>query len=165
MLPYKVACGRTHTNVFSGSKNLDLAQQRAAPIFCSLELVPFRLTPNVQKLIGEVRMEGILSMHLMVIAKCLSNPAYNISHFLDLFIRDEAVAWYTQRRKRSSLPDEQLQEIVRVNVDYIIRRISQMARVDGTGHGIASQYILNLIGHAVNPRNLASTDTLWMAYF
>jgi len=165
MLPYKVACGRTHTNVFSGSKTLDLAQQRAAPIFCSLELVPFRLTPNVQKLIGEVRMEGILSMHLMVIAKCLSNPPYNISHFLDLFIRDEAIAWYTQRRKRSSLPDEQLQEIVRVNVDYIIRRISQMARVDGTGHGIASQYILNLIGHAVNPRNLASTDTLWMAYF
>lgn len=165
MLPYKVACGRTHTNVFSGSKTLDLAQQRAAPIFCSLELVPFRLTPNVQKLIGEVRMEGILSMHLMVIAQCLSNPAYKIGHFLDLFIRDEVIAWYTQRRKRSSLPDEQLQEIVRVNVDYIIRRISQMARVDGTGHGIASQYILNLIGHAVNPRNLASTDTLWMAYF
>ncbi|QPG74496.1 hypothetical protein FOA43_001826 [Brettanomyces nanus] len=163
MLPYKVACGKTHTNLFANS-SLDPAAQKAAPIFCSLELVPFRLTPNVQKLIGEAGMEGILSMHLMAIAQCLANPAYKIEHFLDLFIRDEVIAWFTQRHKPST-QDPQLREIVKVNVDYIIKRIYQMAHVDSSGQQVASQYVLNLIGHAVNPRNLASTDTLWMAYF
>lgn len=163
MLPYKVACGKTHTNVFANS-SLDPADQRAAPIFCSLELVPFRLTPNVQKLVGEAGMEGILSVHMMVIAQCLANPAYKIEHLLDLFIRDEVIAWFTQRHRSSAL-DSQLREIVRVNVDYIIKRISQLAHLDANGQGVVSQYVLNLMGHAVNPRNLASTDALWMAYF
>ncbi|KAG7751109.1 hypothetical protein KL911_003556 [Ogataea haglerorum] len=160
MLPYKVASGKTHSNAFANS-TLDVSAQRAAPLFCSLEMVPFRLTPNVQKLIGEAGMEGILSAHIMIIAQCLSDPQYEMEHFLSLFVRDEVVAWFTQQH-RPSAGDPHLREIVRVNVNYVTKRVAQLGHMEG--QGIASQFILNLIAHAVNPRNLASTDTLWMAY-
>ncbi|GME80591.1 unnamed protein product [Ambrosiozyma monospora] len=163
MLPYRVASGKTHTTAFNNS-TLDVSAQRAAPLFCSLELVPFRLTPNVQKLIGEAGMEGILSMHMMIIAQCLSDPEYEIEHFLSLFVRDEIITWFTQQHRPAS-HDPHLREIVRVNVEYVIKRVTQLAHMDSSGQGVASQYILNLISHAVNPRNLASSDTLWMAYF
>ncbi|ODV87142.1 hypothetical protein CANARDRAFT_26566 [[Candida] arabinofermentans NRRL YB-2248] len=163
MLPYKVASGKTHSTAFATS-SLDVSAQRAAPLFCSLELVPFRLTPNVQKLIGEAGLEGILSMHIMIIAQCLADPEYEIEHYLSLFVRDEMIAWFTQQH-RPSAQDPHLREIVRVNVDFVIKRVMQLAHMDTNSQGVASQFILNLIAHAVNPRNLASTDTLWMAYF
>lgn len=34
-----------------------------------------------------------------------------------------------------------------------------------SANGVANQHVLELISQAVNPRNLASADTLWMAYF
>lgn len=163
MLPYKVVGAKTPQNIFQNS-SLDVSAQRAAPMFCSLELVPFRLTPNVQELIGPIGSEGILSMHMMLIAQCLADPQYEIEHFLTLFIRDEIQAWYLQRMKLTLQDTPNLQEIVRVNVDYLIKRIRQLANTDTYGQSISSQYIVNLITHAVNPRNLASTDTLWMAY-
>ncbi|TID14916.1 hypothetical protein CANINC_004587 [Pichia inconspicua] len=163
MLPYKVVGGKTPQNIFQNS-SLDVSAQRAAPMFCSLELVPFRLTPNIQELIGPIGSEGILSMHMMLIAQCLADPQYEIEHFLTLFIRDEIEAWYLQRMKLTVQDTPNLQEIVRVNVDYLIKRVRQLSNTDTYGQSISSQYIVNLITHAVNPRNLASTDTLWMAY-
>lgn len=164
MLPYKVVGGKTPHNIFQNSF-LDVSAQRAAPMFCSLELVPFRLTPNIQELIGPIGSEGILSMHMMIIAQCLSDPQYEIEHFLNLFIRDEIQSWYAQRM-RSTTPQEtpNLKEIVRVNVEYLIKRITQLANTENFGQSVSSQFVVNLITHAVNPRNLASTDTLWMAY-
>lgn len=163
MLPYKVVGGKTPHNIFQNSF-LDVSAQRAAPMFCSLELVPFRLTPNIQELIGPVGSEGILSMHLMIIAQCLADPQYEIEHFLNLFIRDEIQSWYAQRVRSSTQDTPNLREIVRVNVEYLIKRITQLANTENFGQSVSSQFVVNLITHAVNPRNLASTDTLWMAY-
>ena len=39
-----------------------------------------------------------------------------------------------------------------------------MGHVSPNG-GVATQNVLELISQAVNPRNLAAADTLWMAYF
>jgi transformation/transcription domain-associated protein len=163
MLPYKVVGAKTPHNIFQNS-SLDVSAQRAAPMFCSLELVPFRLTPNIQELIGPIGSEGILSMHMMLIAQCLADPQYEIEHFLNLFIRDEIQSWYAQRMRSGNQETPNLREIVKVNVDYIVKRLQQLANSDTYGQSVSSQYIVNLITHAVNPRNLASTDTLWMAY-
>lgn len=163
MLPYKVVGGKTPHNIFQNSF-LDVSAQRAAPMFCSLELVPFRLTPNIQELIGPVGSEGVLSMHLMIIAQCLADPQYEIEHFLNLFIRDEIQSWYAQRIRSTNQETPNLREIVRVNVEYLIKRITQLANTENFGQSVSSQFVVNLITHAVNPRNLASTDTLWMAY-
>lgn len=44
------------------------------PICVTGELVPFRLTPNMQHFIGPVFTEGILASGIMTIARCLSEP-------------------------------------------------------------------------------------------
>ncbi|OWB72805.1 hypothetical protein B5S31_g2527 [[Candida] boidinii] len=163
MLPYKVASGKVKTNAFENS-SLDVSSQRAAPLICNTELVPFRLTPNIQKLIGEAGLEGILAMHILIITQCLSDPEYEIEHFLSLFIRDEIVAWFTQQHV-SNVSETQIREIVRVNVEYIVKRITQLGHVDSNNPGISSHNVLDLFSRAVNPRNLANADTLWMAYF
>ena len=163
MLPYEVAGAKTPHNIFQNS-SLDVSAQRAAPMFCSLELVPFRLTPNVQELIGPIGSEGILSMHMLAIAQSLGDPQYEIEHFLNLFVKDELQAWYAQRMRGLNVEAPNLKEIVTVNVEYLIKRIQQLANNDSAGTTVCSQSVINLIAHAVNPRNLASTDTLWMAY-
>jgi transformation/transcription domain-associated protein len=163
MLPYKVVAAKSPNNIFQNS-SLDVSAQRAAPMFSSLELVPFRLTPNIQELIGPIGSEGIFSMHMMIIAQCLSDPEYEIDHFMNLFIKDDILSWYAQRTRYVSQDPPNLREIVKHNVEYLIKRLGQLANTDNYGQSVSSQYIVNLITHAVNPRNLASTDTLWMAY-
>lgn len=163
MLPYKVVVAKTPHNIFQNS-SLDVSTQRAAPMFCSMELVPFRLTPNIQELIGPIGSEGILSIHMMLISQCLTDPQYEIEHFLNLFIRDEIQSWYAQRIRSANQDIPNLREVVKVNVEYLVKRVQQLSNTDTYGQSISSQYIINLITHAVNPRNLASTDTLWMSY-
>jgi len=45
-----------------------------APVFASNDAVPFRLTPNMQKFLGPLPTEGILTSGIMVIARCLTEP-------------------------------------------------------------------------------------------
>lgn len=166
MLPYKIAAGKTANNIMQNA-NMDVSQQRAAPIFCTLETVPFRLTPNIQELIGAVGTEGILSVHMVLIAQCLADPSYNISHFLNLFVRDEVMTWYTQRKKNIGSDIANLQEIVTVNVESISKKILSVANFDNQNQNqsVSSQVAVNLIAHAVNPRHLANSDSSWMPYF
>ena len=45
-----------------------------APIFASSDVVPFRLTPSLQRFIGSVFQEGILVPSLMAIGRGLTEP-------------------------------------------------------------------------------------------
>ncbi|ODQ81952.1 hypothetical protein BABINDRAFT_160169 [Babjeviella inositovora NRRL Y-12698] len=161
MLPSKVPSGRVSTTAYASS-NMDVSTQRAAPVFHNGEPVPFRLTPNVQKLIGESGLEGILSTYILTIANCLSEPEYDMEQYMSLFVRDEVISWFTQQH-RPSAQDPQLREIVRVNVDFIVKKTASLGHVS-SGNSVATQYVLELISQAVNPRNLAGADSLWMAY-
>ncbi|ODV96782.1 hypothetical protein PACTADRAFT_39977 [Pachysolen tannophilus NRRL Y-2460] len=161
MLPCKIACGRTTSTAFKDS-TLDISNQRAAPLLHNAEPIPFRLTPNIQKLIGEAGLEGILSVNVLTIANSLSDPDFDMEQYLSLFVRDEIISWFTQQH-RPSAQDPQLREIVRVNVELLVKRVAQLGS-QGTKPGVASQFVLDLIAQAVNPRNLAAIDTLWMSY-
>lgn len=159
MLPYKMP-----------NKNaLDNAQQqqngKPAPIFVNAEQVPFRLTPNIQKLIGETGLEGILSVYMLCIARALLEPESDLEQYLTLFVRDEVVSWLQQHDKSVlNSPDKQFRDMVRLNVESIIRRVMTMGHVS-SNNAVANQNALELISQSVNPRNLATADTLWMAYF
>ena len=157
MLPCKIA---------SKNASLDGSQGgRPAPLFYNAEMVPFRLTPNIQKLIGETGMEGILSVYLLAIARALTEPESDLEQYLTLFVRDEVISWCNQQDPPRSLPqDSQLREIVRMNVDLVIKRVLTMGH-PSNNQAVTTQNILDLISQAVNPRNLAAADTLWMAYF
>lgn len=156
MLPSKIA-----------SKNslADSPQGKLAPLFYNAEMVPFRLTPNIQKLIGENSLEGILAVYVLCIARALAEPESDLENYLTLFVKDEVNSWCLQQDPPKPIPqDKQLRDIVRLNVDTIIKRVLSMGHI-ASSPTVATQNVLELISQAVNPRNLAAADTLWMAYF
>lgn len=157
MLPCKIASKNASLDSLNGG--------RPAPLFYNAEMVPFRLTPNIQKLIGKSGLEGILSVYVLVIARVLTEPKSDLDQYLTLFVRDEVISWCTQQDPPRPVPqDNQLREIVMLNVDLIIKRVLSMAHGNSTSN-VTTQSVLELIAQAVNPHNLAAADTLWMAYF
>ncbi|GMM36217.1 hypothetical protein DASC09_035420 [Saccharomycopsis crataegensis] len=144
-----------------GQSLLNPAYQRKSPVIHSNETVPFRLTPNIQKFIGEIGVEGILSVYFLVIARCFSEPEFELDHYLNLFVRDEIIAFFSQNM-RSSFQGALLREIVRVNSDLIIGNVVKAGSVNNSK--VATQNVNELISHAVNPRHLAQFDSLWRSY-
>lgn len=162
MLPSKLASTKSNTNIFQDTK-MDINAQRAAPVFYNQEAVPFRLTPNIQELIGEAGLEGILTVHILCIAKALTEHDSDLETFLPLFIRDETISWYTQHHKSSS-DEPHLKEIVMSNVGAIVKKVTDIAEEVDIPNVQPNFKILELMQHAVNPRNLAVQENLWMAY-
>jgi phosphatidylinositol kinase/protein kinase (PI-3 family) len=50
-----------------------------APVFASSDVVPFRLTPSLQRFIGSVFQEGILVPSLMAIGRGLTEPEVGVA--------------------------------------------------------------------------------------
>ncbi|ODQ63382.1 hypothetical protein NADFUDRAFT_28952 [Nadsonia fulvescens var. elongata DSM 6958] len=160
--PHKLLINQGSGDVWATEMLPTIPPQKSSPAFHNGEPVAFRLTPNIQALMGPTALEGLFSMSVMNIARCLTEPELDLEQYLSLFVRDEMISWYTQQH-RPSVQDQQLREIVRVNVETIVKRAISLAQV-GQGNIPANQTVIDLISQAVNPRNLALTDHLWMAY-
>ena len=132
------------------------------PFFHNPEPVPFRLTPNLQTLMGPLATEGIFACSLMAIARCLVEPEHELEHALTLFIRDEMIFWLTSNH-RSNISENQLRETVQMNSDSIVKRAMSLAH-NPSGNLPANQTVIDAIAKAVNPLNLAQCDVLWMPY-
>ncbi|CEP62323.1 histone acetyltransferase TRA1 LALA0_S05e03004g [Lachancea lanzarotensis] len=159
MLPARYPYERVKQTV----KNFEAKIPADSPVFHNNEAVPFRLTPNVQKLIGDSGLEGILSVNVFVVARALLEPENELNTYLSLFIRDEVISWYSNLH-RSIVEDPQLREIVRTNVDLITRKTAQLGHLSSKP-SVATQYVLDAISAAVSPRNLAKMDQSFMPYF
>lgn len=48
-----------------------------APVFMTNDTVPFRFTPNMQRFVGPVFIEGLLTASIMAIGRCLTAPQVN----------------------------------------------------------------------------------------
>jgi len=68
--PNKMSIARRTGNIW-GSELLPMLSP-SKPLFITTEQVPFRFTPNLQKLIGPIHQEGIFTCALMAIARCLT---------------------------------------------------------------------------------------------
>ncbi|CCF58558.1 hypothetical protein KAFR_0E04070 [Kazachstania africana CBS 2517] len=134
-----------------------------APIFHNNEPVPFRLTPNIQKLIGDSALEGVFSIDMFTLARSLIDAENELNTYLTLFIRDEIISWYSNLH-RPITENPQLTEMVKSNVGLIIKRVSQLSHLSSTPN-VTTQFVLDCISSAVNPRNLAATDSSYMAWF
>ncbi|KID86829.1 histone acetylase complex subunit [Metarhizium guizhouense ARSEF 977] len=132
------------------------------PFFHNPEPVPFRLTPNLQVLMGPLATEGIYACSLMAIARCLTEPEHELEHALTLFVRDEMIFWLTSSH-RNGISESQLRESVQVNSDSIVKRAASLAH-NPSGNLPANQTVIDAIAKAVNPMNLAQCDALWMPY-
>lgn len=149
------------------SKNLVDSSQKlmTTPLFHNVESVPFRLTPNIQRFIGETGMEGILTVYIFCISKALTDSDSYLEYFLTLFVRDEVITWVSKQSNSMNIfQDKQLKEMVLINVELIIKKVNSMCQILPTTEN-TNKHILDLISQAVNPYNLASNDCLWMPYF
>lgn len=182
--PNKMSIARRNGNIW-GSELLPF-MPTTRPYFGNPEPVPFRLTPNLQTLMGPIHTEGIFTCALMAIARCLtSDSSYTtaqtpangaapangmlegtnceLEHHLSIFIRDEMTFWYTSSH-RQSIKENELRENVQRNADAIVNKALVIAKEPAAGNLPASQSVLDLVARATNPEKLCQTDLLWMPW-
>ncbi|KAF2090684.1 hypothetical protein K490DRAFT_53653 [Saccharata proteae CBS 121410] len=161
--PHKMSISRATGRIW-GSELIP-AMAGGKPLFHNPEHVPFRLTPNLQTMMGPLATEGIFAPALMAIARCLVEPEGELEMQLSIFVRDEMVHWHTtQHRSNSNVQEGALQESVQNNSDMIVKRAKSLAEVPSSGNLPANQTVVDLVAHAVNPTKLCMTDPLWMPY-
>lgn len=160
--PHKLSIARGTGKVWG--TELIPAMAAGKPFFHNPEPVPFRLTPNLQTLMGPLATEGIFAPAIMAIARCLTEPEGELEMQLSIFVRDEMTFWYTQQHRQNVL-DGQLRESVQTNSEMIVKRAVSLAQPpQGASNLPANQTIVDLVSHAVNPQKLCQADPLWMAY-
>lgn len=175
--PNKMSIARSTGNVW-GSE-LVPAMSGNRPFFQNPEPVPFRLTPNLQVLMGPIRTEGIFVCALMAIARCLTSEPHtspsaspngtvegansDMENQLSIFIRDEMAFWYTSQHRQNP-KDGELRESVQKNADNIVNKAVALAKEPAAGNLPASQSVLDFVAKATNPANLSQTDLLFMPW-
>ena len=162
--PHKLTISRATGNIWGSELIPAIVNNR--PIFHNPEQVPFRLTPNLQTLMGPLATEGLFSAALMAIARCLTEvhhePGNELEQQLSIFVRDEMIFWFTQQHK-SGPWETQLRETVQANSELVVKRAVSLAKPpDGTLP--ANQTVVDLIARAVDPKALGVMDALWMAW-
>lgn len=161
--PQKIHIARGTGNIWSSELLSFMTPGR--PFFSSVEHVPFRLTPNLQTLMGPLATEGIFSCSIMAIARCLTEPEFELEHALTLFVRDEVMFWFTSSHNRvGQITEGQLRDTVQTNCELIVKRAMSLTTTDPEAKVPANQTVIDLISKAVNPINLALMDALWQAY-
>lgn len=158
--PAKMNIARGSGNIW-GSELMSF-MSASKPFFHNPEPVPFRLTPNLQTLMGPLATEGIFACSLMAIARCLTEPEQELEHALTLFVRDEMIFWLTSSH-RSAISESQLRDSVQLNSESIVKRAVSLAH-NPSGNLPANQTVIDAIAKAVNPMNLAQCEALWMPY-
>ncbi|CAZ79218.1 unnamed protein product [Tuber melanosporum] len=159
--PHKMFIARETGNIWGSELIPAMASTNA--YFHNNESVPFRFSPNIQTLMGPIAIEGIFSCAVMAIARCLTEPEFELEQHLSVFVRDEMIFWFTQQH-RSSIGEQQLRERVQANSEIIVRRATSLAQSSGAGGIPANQTVIDFISKASNPMNLAQLDNLWMPY-
>ncbi|KAK4147258.1 uncharacterized protein C8A04DRAFT_9288 [Dichotomopilus funicola] len=159
--PHKINIARGSGNIWGSELISFMATNR--PYFHNQEPVPFRLTPNLQTLMGPLATEGIFASAIMAIARCLTEPEFQLEHALTLFVRDEMMFWFTSGLGAGGLTEAQLRDTVQGNSEMIVKKAVSLAQAPA-GNLPAHQTVIDLIAKAVNPMNLAMCDALWMPY-
>jgi transformation/transcription domain-associated protein len=161
--PQKINIARGSGKIWGSELMSHMSTQK--PFFHNPEPVPFRLTPNLQTLMGPLALEGIFTGSMLAIARCLTEPEFELEHALTLFVRDEMIFWFTSSHthRQGQMTENQLRESVQVNSDVVVKRAAALA-CQSVGNLPASQSVIDLIAKSVNPLNLAQCDALWMPY-
>jgi transformation/transcription domain-associated protein len=127
--PQKLSISRATGLVWGSELIPGMASGKA--FFHNPEAVPFRLTPNIQTLMGPLAMEGIFGSSLMVVARCLTEPEWELEQQLSLFVRDEMIFWFTSSHRTMQMQDTMLRDSVQANSDIIVKRALSLARTPG----------------------------------
>ena len=159
--PHKMSIARSSGNIWGSELIPAMAAGKA--VFHNPEPVPFRLTPNLQTLMGPLATEGIFGCAIMAIARCLTEPEFDLEQHLSLFVRDEMNFWFTQQSRGGGAQEHQLRETVMFNSNIVVKKAMSLAQPP-VGNLPANQTVIDLISSAVMPQKLAMSDALWMPY-
>jgi phosphatidylinositol kinase/protein kinase (PI-3 family) len=89
--------------------------------FLEARKIPFRLTPNIQSLIGPLLLQGRFIPSMVTVASALNNAHNDLEPALRLLLRDDIVAWYTS--KSMSKPDAKTRDLEKQLMDRIMRNV------------------------------------------
>ncbi|KAG7449166.1 uncharacterized protein BT62DRAFT_1073682 [Guyanagaster necrorhizus] len=140
------------------------------PQFATSDVVPFRLTPNMQHFMSPIFMEGILATSLMSMGRCLTEPEYELEPQLYLYVRDEVLVWMRGTGKHWN---PQQTQSVTDNVKIIVKRaevfackIEREQALQGVPLQVpVMQTVINLIATATNPVQLSKMGELYSPWY
>ena len=160
--PHKLSISRGSGKVWGSELVPSMTAQR--PVFNNPEVVPFRLTPNLQALMGPITTEGIFAPALMTLARCLTEREGELEMQLSVFIRDEVTFWFTQSHKGAAAADGVLREAVMHNSDVLCKKVRSLADAPKAASLPCNQTVVDRVGDAADPRKLCQTEPLWMSW-
>ncbi len=78
-----------------------------------IEIVPFRLTPNIQEYITPIGVDGVLVSTIVSAARSLTKENSDLNEYLSIFVRDELLLWYLNycSIQQQALPNASLGEM------------------------------------------------------
>ncbi|KAG2141739.1 uncharacterized protein EDB93DRAFT_1329829 [Suillus bovinus] len=144
-----------------------------APVFASNDAVPFRFTPNMQRFLGPVFTEGLLTTGIMVIGRCLTEPDFGLEQQLCLFARDEVMTWMHGKGHPWTF-DLSFRTSCAANIEGVVKRAEIMAckieretaqSTTNMGGIPVIQTVTNLISTATNPVQLMRMSEVYHPWF
>lgn len=176
--PYKILVKQKNGNVFLTDL---LASTNHLGLFTINEAVPFRLTPNIQVLIGSIGLEGPFNGVLSGIATALLSSKdgnFEVENYLALSIRDELVSLSSSSPASSTTIQSQVAPVVvaaydpellsRVihNIDLLCKRLQTLACSKDIEKfpditGPVNQAVIDLVSAATNPQKLSQMEPHW----
>ena len=126
--------------------------------FQNSEPVPFRLTPNLQRLMGTAGLEGPFVGSLVSIAAALTEPGFELENYLSVFVRDELFTW----RNISGIRIEEVTPKVFENCEKIVERVKDLYKKSETMP--VCQPVVNLVAEATDPGRLCNMDSNWQPW-
>jgi transformation/transcription domain-associated protein len=134
--PMKISISKNTGDIWSSDLLPNLNSAKA--FFYNPENVPFRLTPNIQTLIGPLALEGIFTASLMAVARCLAEQdgGGEMGSWLSIFVRDELYNWAAGRvggqASEQKMEGNHLRELVQQNTEFIVRRALMLAKTQAS---------------------------------
>jgi len=165
--PQKIAMSKSTGMIYSAELTPSIGAGQ--PMLIANEPVPFRFTPNMQEFMTDAGMEGLLTAGINAIARCLTEPEYDMEQQLGLFLREEILYWYSAHGKQAHA-DIIFRGHIQQNVDFVVRRAETLAckmereTTHKTSAIPATQAVQQAISQATNPQSLANMPEQWLPY-
>ncbi|CAI2169805.1 6786_t:CDS:10 [Funneliformis geosporum] len=179
-MTYVLCVGQRHPHKFMISRNTgNIWTTELLPSFnpnqpwlFNAEAVPFRFTRSIQHFITKIGIEGVFTSAMMSIARCLTEPEFDMGQYIGVFIRDELITWHYMCQK--SISEQVLRNRVALNVEQVVHKAKSIACLESDRDKldkhlqphlkVVNASLLELIGHASNPQNLAAMEVIWMQW-
>jgi transformation/transcription domain-associated protein len=132
--------------------------------------IPFRMTPNIETLIGKAYLEGRFIRSIAMVAGAIREHREELDAVLRLLMRDDILAWYSKSLAKTDSKTQELEhqliERVSKNVSLVHARFSECAPTSTkpAKEGAIDCKIKELFDQATNAEKLSMMPTNYHAW-